>query len=303
MKQYHDLLARAMFQGTTKADRTGTGTLSLFGERMIFDLAEGFPLVTTKAVHLKSVIHELLWFLSGATNVAELQANGVSIWSEWADENGELGPVYGKQWRSWQCRDGSSVDQIQTAINLLRKNPDSRRIIVSAWNVDDLPLMALQPCHVLFQFYSREMSPSERIGCTTDAQCNAIDVIDPKRSELARVLDDLGVPRRSLSCQVYQRSADLFLGAPFNVASYALLTMMMAQCTGHAPGELVWVGGDCHLYSNHVDQAKLQLEREHRPAPRMVIDPSVTEIDDFRFDHFELVGYDPHPAIKAEVAV
>jgi thymidylate synthase len=264
MKQYQELLQHILDKGTKKEDRTGTGTISVFGYQMRFNLEEGFPLVTTKKLHLRSIIHELLWFLAGDTNVKYLQDNKVRIWDEWADENGELGPVYGKQWRSWTTRDGGSIDQIVQAVETLKKNPDSRRIIVSAWNVEDLPKMALAPCHCLFQFY----------------------VADGK-----------------LSCQLYQRSADTFLGVPFNIASYALLTLMMAQVCGLKPGDFVHTFGDVHLYLNHLEQAELQLSRELRPLPQMKINPGVTSIFDFKYEDFELMGYDPHPHIKAEVSV
>ncbi|TWT96783.1 Thymidylate synthase 2 [Botrimarina colliarenosi] len=275
MHQYLDLVRRVYEHGAPKGDRTGTGTRSVFGHQMRFDLAQGFPLVTTKKVHIKSVIHELLWFLRGDTNVAYLRENGVTIWDEWADEDGDLGPVYGKQWRSWHVApeddepteedDGPrTIDQLAEVIDEIKGDPDSRRLIVSAWNVADLPDMALPPCHLLFQFY---------------------------------------VARGKLSCQLYQRSADVFLGVPFNIASYALLTMMIAQVTGLEPGEFIHTLGDAHLYDNHLEQAQTQLSRDPRPLPQMRIDPSVTSIDDFRYEHFTLEGYDPHPHIKAPVAV
>jgi thymidylate synthase len=264
MRQYLDLMERILADGAEKHDRTGTGTLSVFGHQMRFDLREGFPLVTTKRVHLKSIIHELLWFLRGDTNVAYLHEHGVSIWDEWADQNGDLGPVYGKQWRSWAAPDGRTIDQIAQAIDLLKRNPDSRRIIVTAWNPADLDRMALSPCHCLFQFY---------------------------------------VAKGRLSCQLYQRSADTFIGVPFNIASYALLTLMMAQVTGHQPGEFIHTFGDAHLYLNHMEQAELQLTRPLRPLPRMEINPEVRDLFAFRFEDFALAGYDPHPHIKAEVAV
>lgn len=264
MKNYHALLRRIIQEGHKKDDRTGTGTLSVFGHQMRFDLSEGFPLVTTKKLHLKSIIYELLWFLKGDTNVKYLQDNGVRIWNEWADENGELGPVYGKQWRSWTRCDGSSIDQIEQAIDTIKNKPYSRRIIVSAWNVSELDEMALSPCHALFQFY----------------------VADGK-----------------LSCQLYQRSADCFLGVPFNIASYALLTIMMAQVTGLEAGEFVHTFGDAHLYLNHLEQAELQLSREPRDLPRMKLNPEVKNIFDFDFDDFELLDYNPYPHIKAPVAV
>jgi len=264
MRVYLDLLARVRREGVRKSDRTGTGTLSVFGHQMRFDLAAGFPLLTTKKVHIKSIVHELIWFLAGDTNIAYLKRNGVSIWDEWADARGDLGPVYGKQWRSWACPDGRTIDQIAQVVETLRTRPDSRRMIVTAWNPADIPAMALAPCHCLFQFY----------------------VADGR-----------------LSCQLYQRSADVFLGVPFNIASYALLTLMMAQVTGLAPGELIHTLGDAHLYLNHLEQADLQLARTPRPLPRMELDPSVRSIFDFRYEHFRLVGYDPHPHIKAQVAV
>lgn len=264
MKQYLDLMRRVRETGTFKADRTGTGTLSVFGHQMRFDLSEGFPLVTTKKCHLKSIIHELLWFLKGDTNIKYLKDNGVRIWDEWADENGELGPVYGYQWRSWPAPNGASIDQIAQLIEMIRKNPDSRRLIVSAWNPALVEQMALPPCHALFQFY----------------------VADGK-----------------LSCQLYQRSADIFLGVPFNIASYALLTLMVAQVCDLAPGEFIWTGGDCHLYSNHLEQADLQLSREPLPLPQMRLNPAVKDLFAFRFEDFELQNYQAHPHIKADVAV
>ncbi len=264
MKQYHDLMRHVLMHGTKKEDRTGTGTLSVFGYQARYNLAEGFPLVTTKKLHLKSIVHELLWFLAGETNIKYLKENGVSIWDEWADEEGNLGPVYGSQWRSWQGAHGETIDQITTVVNQIKKNPDSRRLIVSAWNVAEIEKMALPPCHAFFQFY----------------------VADGK-----------------LSCQLYQRSADIFLGVPFNIASYALLTMMMAQVCGLKAGDFVHTMGDAHLYLNHVDQANLQLSRDFRALPTMKINSEVKDIFDFKFSDFELVGYDPHPHIKAPVAV
>jgi len=251
-------------RGHRKDDRTGTGTLSVFGWQMRFDLAEGFPLLTTKKLHTRSIIHELLWFLRGDTNIKYLKDNGVSIWDEWADENGELGPVYGKQWRSWEAADGRSIDQISQLIEALKKNPDSRRHLVSAWNPAEVDRMALPPCHALFQFY---------------------------------------VAGGKLSCQLYQRSADIFLGVPFNIASYALFTMMVAQVCGYELGDFVWTGGDCHLYTNHLEQTQLQLSRELRSLPRMRINPEVKDIFAFTIDDFTLEGYDPHPHISAPVAV
>jgi len=264
MKQYLDLMRHVREHGTFKSDRTGTGTYSVFGHQMRFDLSEGFPLVTTKKCHLKSIIHELLWFLQGDTNIKYLQENGVRIWDEWADESGELGPVYGYQWRSWPAPNGGSVDQISKLVEMIKKNPDSRRLIVSAWNPALVDEMALPPCHALFQFY---------------------------------------VANGKLSCQLYQRSADIFLGVPFNIASYALLTLMVAQVCDLQPGEFIWSGGDCHLYANHLEQADLQLTREPLPPPTMKLNPDVKDLFAFRFEDFELVGYEAHPHIKAPVAV
>ena len=264
MQAYLDLLTHIKENGTFKSDRTGTGTTSVFGYQMRFNLEEGFPLVTTKKTHLKSIIHELLWFLKGETNIGYLTENSVRIWDEWADENGDLGPVYGKQWRSWEGANGVVIDQIKEAVQTLKTNPDSRRIIVSAWNVADLPKMALMPCHAFFQFY----------------------VADGK-----------------LSCQLYQRSADVFLGVPFNIASYALLTMMIAQVCDLGLGDFVWTGGDTHLYSNHMEQVDLQLTRTPRTLPIMKINPEVNDIFDFKYEDFTLEGYDPYPGIKAPVAV
>ncbi len=264
MKQYHDLMKHILEHGATKTDRTGTGTISVFGYQMRFNLAEGFPVLTTKKVHLRSIIHELLWFLKGETNIAYLKENGVSIWDEWADEKGELGPVYGYQWRSWPTPDGQHIDQITQVIDQIKNTPDSRRLIVSAWNVGEINKMKLPPCHAFFQFY----------------------VADGK-----------------LSCQLYQRSADVFLGVPFNIASYALLTLMVAQVCGLQPGDFVHTLGDAHLYSNHIEQTKLQLSRDFRSLPQMHINPDVKSIFDFKFEDFELKNYDPHPHIKADVAV
>ena len=264
MRQYHDLLQHILDNGTTKEDRTGTGTISVFGYQMRYDLNEGFPCVTTKKLHLRSIIHELLWFLKGDTNISYLKENKVSIWDEWADENGDLGPVYGSQWRSWPTTNGESIDQINQILKQIKENPDSRRIIVSAWNVAEIPGMALPPCHAFFQFY---------------------------------------VANNKLSCQLYQRSADTFLGVPFNIASYALLTMMIAQVCDLELGDFVHTLGDAHLYSNHLDQAKLQLERDFRPLPRMKINPEVKDLFEFKFEDFQLLNYDPHPHIKAAVAI
>jgi thymidylate synthase len=264
MQQYHNLLQRILTEGAKKEDRTGTGTLSVFGHQMRFDLNKGFPLVTTKKVHLRSIIHELLWFLSGDTNIRYLKENGVSIWDEWADEDGNLGPVYGSQWRSWPTPDGKHIDQISRVIDQIKNNPDSRRIIVSAWNVAEIENMALPPCHAFFQFY----------------------VADGK-----------------LSCQLYQRSADTFLGVPFNIASYALLTMMVAQVCGLKAGDFVHTLGDAHLYSNHLEQTQTQLKRKIRPLPKMKINPDVNSIFEFNYEDFKLEDYDPHPHIKAPVAI
>jgi len=264
MKQYIDLLSHVMEHGTEKKDRTGTGTISTFGYQMRFNLSEGFPLMTTKKLHLKSIIHELLWFLSGSTNIKYLQENGVKIWNEWADASGNLGPVYGYQWRSWPSPDGRHIDQISAVVRSLKENPDSRRHIVNAWNVGEIEKMALPPCHILFQFY---------------------------------------VAGGRLSCQLYQRSADIFLGVPFNIASYALLTLMMAQVTGYKPGEFIHTLGDAHIYLNHMEQVRLQLTRELRPLPVMTVNPEVRDIFSFKYDDFTLTGYDPHPAIKGEISV
>ncbi len=264
MKQYLDLLHHIQQNGTAKSDRTGTGTKSVFGYQMRFDLAKGFPLVTTKKVHVKAVVHELLWFLKGDTNIQYLKDNGVGIWDEWADAHGDLGPVYGKQWRRWEAKDGRVIDQVAQVVELLKTNPDSRRMIVSAWNVGELEKMALMPCHTMFQFYAAG---------------------------------------GKLSCQLYQRSADVFLGVPFNIASYALLTLMMAQVTGLKPGEFIHTFGDVHIYSNHEEQVRLQLSREAKPLPVMKLNPAVKNIFDFKYEDFELLNYDPHPGIKAPVAV
>lgn len=264
MRQYHDLLRHILSAGVEKSDRTGVGTISTFGYQMRFDLRQGFPLVTTKKVHLKSVIYELLWFLRGDTNVRFLRENGVTIWDEWADGDGDLGPVYGKQWRDWAAADGRHIDQVAGLVEMIRKNPDSRRLILSAWNVGDIERMALPPCHCFFQFYVRG---------------------------------------GELSCQLYQRSADVFLGVPFNIASYALFTMMMARVTGLVPGDFVHTFGDAHIYLNHVEQVKLQLSRDLRPLPVMKINPDVKDIFAFKYEDFQIEGYNPHPAIKAPIAV
>ncbi len=264
MRQYLELMERVLADGVEKRDRTGTGTISVFGHQMRFDLAEGFPLTTTKKLHLKSIVYELLWFLAGDTNVKYLNDHGVRIWDEWADERGDLGPVYGQQWRSWPAQDGRTIDQISWVLDEIRRNPDSRRLVVTAWNPTDLDRMALAPCHCLFQFY---------------------------------------VAEGRLSCQLYQRSADAFLGVPFNIASYALLTHMMAQATGLQPGDFVHSFGDAHLYLNHLEQARLQLTRAPRPLPKLRLNPAVRSLFDFRFDDIVIEGYDPHPAIRAPVAV
>ena len=264
MKQYHDLMRHVLDKGATKTDRTGTGTLSVFGYQMRYDLQEGFPMMTTKKVHMKSILHELLWFLKGDTNIKYLKDNGVSIWDDWADENGNLGPVYGSQWRSWPAADGRHIDQITQVINQIKNNPDSRRMIVSAWNVGEIDKMKLPPCHAFFQFY---------------------------------------VAEGKLSCQLYQRSADIFLGVPFNIASYAILTMMVAQVCNLKAGEFIHTLGDAHLYSNHIEQANLQLSRDLRKLPALKINPEVKDIFGFKFEDFTLEGYDPHPHIKAAVAV
>ena len=264
MRQYHDLMERILADGVEKHDRTGTGTLSVFGHQMRFDLDDGFPLTTTKKLHLKSIIYELLWFLAGDTNVKYLNERGVRIWDKWADENGELGPIYGSQWRSWPAPGGGTIDQIANVVEAIRRNPDSRRLIVTAWNPAEVDKMALPPCHCLFQFY---------------------------------------VVNGRLSCQLYQRSADVFIGVPFNIASYALLTLMVAQVTGLRAGEFVWTGGDCHLYSDHLEQARLQLSRPPRRLPKMILNPAVIDLFAFRYEDFSLQGYDPLPHIEAKVAV
>ena len=264
MKQYLDLLSHVMEHGIEKRDRTGTGTLSTFGYQMRFDLSEGFPLMTTKKLHLKSILYELLWFLSGSTNVRYLQEKGVRIWNEWADADGNLGPIYGFQWRSWPAADGRTIDQVSAVVDSIKRNPDSRRHIISAWNAGEIEKMALPPCHILFQFY---------------------------------------VAGDRLSCQLYQRSADIFLGVPFNIASYALLTLMMAQVTGYKPGEFIHTLGDAHIYLNHIDQVRLQLTRDPRPLPRMIVNKEVDNILEFKYEDFVLADYNPHPAIKGEISV
>ncbi len=271
MQAYQDLLRHILSHGTRKSDRTGTGTISVFGYQMRFDLQAGFPLLTTKKLHTKSIIHELLWFLQGSTNVRYLQDNGVRIWDEWADKNGDLGPIYGRQWRAWPTPDGRTIDQITDLVKTIKTNPDSRRMVISAWNVAELPEMALSPCHCLFQFY---VSPPSKGGS-----------------------------RGGLSCQLYQRSADVFLGVPFNIASYALLTLMLAQVCDLEPGDFVWTGGDTHLYVNHLEQVDLQLSRAPRPLPTMQLNPAVKDIFSFQYEDFELLNYEPWPGIKAAVAV
>ncbi|MFP3939076.1 MAG: thymidylate synthase [Thermoanaerobaculia bacterium] len=310
MRPYLDLLQHILDHGVEKADRTGTGTRSVFGHQMRFDLAEGFPALTTKKLHLRSIIHELLWFLSGSTNVRDLQAHGVSIWDPWADEDGELGPIYGAQWRSWRGPDGQTVDQIARVVEQLRTNPDSRRILVSAWNPAEIEEMKLPPCHTLFQFYSapvgREagVSAGQGRGGHGPAGDGAREGAPETRTPEAEGGDsEAALERRRLSCQLYQRSADVFIGVPFNIASYALLTLMIARATDHEPGDFVHTFGDAHLYLNHLDQAREQLTREPRPLPRMVLDPAVRRLEDFRYESFRLEGYDPHPHIKAPIAV
>ncbi len=273
MKQYHDLMRHVLETGTDKGDRTGTGTRSVFGYQMRFNLSEGFPVVTTKKLHLRSIIHELLWFLKGDSNIKYLKENGVSIWDDWADENGELGPVYGVQWRSWPTADGRQIDQINKLVESIKNNPDSRRHIVSAWNVAEVENMALPPCHTMFQFYVSPPAPQK------------------------------GEKKGKLSCQLYQRSADIFLGVPFNIASYALLTLMLAQVCDLEPGDFVHTFGDAHLYSNHFEQTELQLSRDFRPLPTMKVNPNVKDLFTFKYEDFELIDYNPHPGIKAPIAV
>lgn len=338
MRQYHDLIQRVLDEGRFKGDRTGTGTYSVFGHQMRFDLQEGFPLVTTKKVHWSSVVHELLWFLEGDTNIAYLKENNVKIWDAWATEDGELGPIYGAQWRSWSVLEHDpmggfrehTIDQIAEAVHLLRTKPDSRRIIVSAWNPTDLPdesvspqanvengKMALAACHTMFQFYSAEATLIERHDWAAkhrpedhrrwyiDRDRDGLSLCErfERNEDWMQFLTDNGVPVRILSCQLYQRSADLFLGVPFNIASYALLTHMMAQVTGHMAGDFVHTFGDAHIYQDHLEQVKLQLSREFRSLPQIKLNPTVKEIDDFIYEDIELIGYDPHPLIRAQVSV
>ena len=319
--QYEEFLAEVLDFGVKKSDRTGTGTLSTFGHQMRFDLAVGFPLVTIKKIHTKSVIAELLWFLSGSTNNNELEAMGSTIWRAWAREDGDLGPIYGRQWRSWPVRSTyvndtgkrvagseSTIDQISEAIRLLKTDPDSRRIIVSAWNVAELKDMALMPCHAMFQFYTRELTPQERMDhfakskCGPDAALLKIETLDDGAGA-HQFFDTQGIPTRALSCQLYQRSADAFLGVPFNIASYALLTHMMAQQCNMVADQFIWTGGDCHIYDNHKDQVALQLSREPRPFPQLKLARKPDSIFDYKPEDFVIEGYDPHPSIKAPVAV
>ena len=328
MQQYLDVMRDILESGRVKGDRTGTGTKSVFGRQMRFDLQKGFPLVTTKKVHMKSIIYELLWFLRGETSVEWLNEHGITIWNEWAGENGELGPIYGYQWRKWPAVSVVSeapgihyewepehlalqpIDQIAQVMSEIQTNPDSRRLVVSAWNVGDIDKMALQPCHILFQFNTRLLTTRERFALYSRAYEDDDDTLSPTKlwqkypeRNHHEILDIEKIPSRALDCQMYQRSCDFFLGVPFNIASYALLTMMVAQVTGCAPGEFVWVGGDVHLYLNHLAQAELQITREPRPLPRVRINPEKKSIDDFCFNDFTLEGYDPHPAIKAPIAV
>lgn len=332
MRQYHNLLSHVLDKGVTKTDRTGTGTIGVFGWQMRFNLNEGFPLVSTKKLHLRAIVHELLWFLKGETNIKYLNDNKVTIWDEWADEQGDLGPVYGKQWRSWMGLDGKVHDQISEAIRLLKTSPDSRRIIVSAWNVGELSEMALMSCHVLFQFNTEPLTLAERVDYSNLRTQKAQDAHDESGHpadvawfylsvetlyQYTRVpsnetytekhghatLDEMGIPRYRLSCLLYQRSADSFLGVPFNIASYALLTHMVAQVVNMVPGDFIHTFGDLHIYSNHLEQVKEQLSRELRPLPKLSLNPDIKDIFDFKYEDIKIVGYDPHPAIKAPVAV
>ncbi len=299
MKQYLDLLQHVLDHGTERLDRTGTGTVGVFGYQMRFDLSEGFPCLTTKKLHLRSIIHELLWFLRGDTNIKYLKDNGVSIWDEWADENGNLGPVYGSQWRSWPDGHGGTIDQIANVVKEIKENPYSRRLLVTAWNPAEIEEMALPPCHCLFQFYVEPAAPVDKLGVdklisSTEEPPINLSTYQPINNK---------APKGRLSCQLYQRSADIFLGVPFNIASYALLTMMMAQVCGLEPGEFVHTFGDAHIYKNHLDQVRLQLSREPRPLPTMRINPEVKDIFGFQYEDFTLENYDPHPHIKGEVSV
>ena len=302
MQVYHSLLEHVLQHGRYSADRTGTGTLNVFGAQMRFSLQEDFPLVTTKKVHFKSIVHELIWLLRGETNIAYLQENGVSIWNEWASPEGDLGPVYGKQWRSWANPDGTTIDQIQQAIDLLHNAPTSRRILVSAWNPSDLPQMALHPCHTLFQFHTFTLTEQERrieYYRRSYLEAGSSFVHHPSIEQL----DEWGIPTLGLNCQLYQRSGDLFLGVPFNIASYSLLLMLMAHECNMAPGEFIWTGGDCHIYANHIEQVRQQLGRTPLPPPRLRINPGLRNILDVTFDDIQLLDYQFHPAIKAPVAV
>ena len=305
--EYETFLKRVLLEGRNKTDRTGTGTVSLFGHQMRFDLSKGFPLVTTKLVPMKAIIAELLWFLSGSTNNNDLRALGSTIWDEWAKEDGQLGPIYGKQWRSWagqgEFGEENSIDQIRETMHLLKNSPDSRRIVVSAWNVADLKDMALMPCHALFQFYTEELNPWERLSYWKNSNTERQISDAPDDVLLAAAMDAEGVPKYRLSCQLYQRSADMFLGVPFNIASYALLTMMMAQQCDMVPGDFIWTGGDCHIYKNHFEQVDTLLCRDPRPAPEMHLINKPNSIFEYTHENFVLVDYNPHPAIKAPVAV
>lgn len=312
MKPYLELMQHILDTGVEKSDRTGTGTISIFGHQMRFDLSKGFPLVTTKKCHLRSIIHELLWFLNGDTNVKYLQDNGVSIWDEWVDGNGDLGPIYGKQWRDWVGFNGEHHDQIANVLRQLRDDPDSRRIIVSAWNVADLDKMALAPCHAFMQFYTRELSYDERVQVLCNEYPDVYEAIEQKGSvqplttqDVRAEMDAAGVPKRQLSLQLLQRSADVGLGVPFNIASYAILTHMIAYISNMSVGDFVWTGGDVHIYKNHIEQIKLQLTRQPKNLPKFVwrTDRKVVDPKDFRPEDFEIINYDPHPAIKMPVAI
>jgi len=317
MKQYLDLLTDIMENGHEKGDRTGTGTKSIFGTQMRFNLQKGFPLVTTKKLHMKSIIHELLWFIKGDTNVKYLQDNGVKIWNEWADENGDLGPVYGAQWRNWGTVDKEHeyllppdacepIDQLSVAIERIKERPDCRRIIVTAWNPSDLNKMALAPCHCLFQFWTRPLSHEERIEFIVkrDGSFNLdTGILNGTESQEKEALSNLNAPEYSLSCQLYQRSCDTFLGVPFNIASYALLTHMVAQVTNTVPGDFIWTGGDTHIYNNHFEQVKTQLSREPLPLPTLWLNPDIKDINDFKYDDIKVENYQSHPSIKAPIAV
>jgi thymidylate synthase len=311
MEQYKSLVEKVLNEGVEKEDRTGTGTKSLFGHQMRFDLSEGFPLVTIKKTHWKSMVHELLWFLKGDTNIKYLQDNNVRIWNEWADENGNLGPVYGKQWVNWGEKGNKyskyndykeGINQINNIIETIKTDPTSRRMIVSAWNVGELDEMALAPCHAFFQFNCTPLTFNERLDIYTE-RWNRLKLVDTADVKDDKKLDDRGIPRYRLDLQLYQRSVDTFLGLPFNIASYSLLLMMVAHCTNTVPGEFVWTGGDCHLYSNHIEQAELMLTRDPKPLPKVELNPHINDIFEFEFEDFRLTGYEPHPVIKAQVAV